>query len=245
MVTLSQAKTFGGIGSILVFIPFVSVAGFILLIIAGSGIADALQDRSIFRNTLGSEIAGIVGALLGAVMIVEVLSGLFTGTLVTSLMTLLLISWVCLLLSAIFLRRLNSAIASQLGVGIFKASAILYMIGAALTILLVGFFILFIAQILQAVAYFSIPDLPPSSSPSSSASSPPLYSQPTDWASPGSTTTPLSSPSSQPIGTPPGAPPQNVPTKFCTNCGSKIALSAVFCNQCGARQPYGGEIVRS
>jgi uncharacterized membrane protein len=220
MVTLSQAKTLGGIGSILVFIPFVSVLGYILVIIAVNGIANDLQDRSIFRNMLGSAIAGIAGALLGAVVVIEVLTGSFSGSLVASLITLLLLSWVCLLLSAIFLRRSYGAIASRLGVGIFKTAATLYLIGAALTIVLIGFFVLFVAQVLQAVAYFSMPTRPPPSVPPYSQGS-------ADWTTTGST---------QPIA---GSGPAtgDEPTKFCTNCGSKIAASAVFCNQCGARQP--------
>jgi uncharacterized membrane protein len=221
MVTLSQAKMLGGIGSILVFIPFVSVLGYILVIIAVNGIANDLQDRSIFRNMLGSVIAGIAGALLGAVVVIEVLTGSFSGSLVAGLITLLLLSWVCLLLSAIFLRRSYGAIASRLGVGIFKTAATLYLVGAALTIVLIGFLVLFVAQILQAVAYFSMPAQPP---PSPSA---PPYSQGSaDWTTAGATS-PVTS----------GPVTWDEPTKFCTNCGSKIAASAVFCNQCGARQP--------
>jgi uncharacterized membrane protein len=222
MVTLSQAKMLGGIGSILVFIPFVSVLGYILVIIAVNGIANDLQDRSIFRNMLGSTIAGIAGALLGAVVVIEVLIGSFSGSLVAGLITLLLLSWVCLLLSAIFLRRSYGAIASRLGVGIFRTAAILYLIGAALTIVLIGFFVLFVAQIFQAVAYFSMPAQPPPPPPST-----PPYSQASaDWTTAGSTS-PIAS----------GPVTQDEPTKFCTNCGSKISASAVFCNQCGARQP--------
>lgn len=220
MGTLSQAKMLGGIGSILVFIPFVSVLGYILVIIAVNGIANDLQDRSIFRNMLGSAISGILGALLGAVVVIEVLTGSFSGSLVAGLITLLLLSWVCLLLSAIFLRRSYGAIAPRLGVGIFKTAGTLYLIGAALTIVLIGFVVLFVAQILQAVAYFSMPAQPPSSMPPSSQAS-------ADWTTMGSTSPATSG----------GPVTPDEPTKFCTNCGSKIAASAVFCNQCGARQP--------
>jgi uncharacterized membrane protein len=48
----------------------------------------------------------------------------------------------------------------------FQTTGLLYLIGAALTIILVGFLILLIAEILQIVAFFSIPEqLPPSMPP--------------------------------------------------------------------------------
>jgi len=82
-----------------------------------------------------------------------------------------------------------------------------------LTIVFVGFIILFIAEIMQAIAFFSIPDRPPTQgagvSPDPSAA-PPL---------------------------PPSMPLQGGPTKFCTNCGTKISPSATFCYACGAKQP--------
>ncbi len=41
---------------------------------------------------------------------------------------------------------------------LFGTAALLYLIGAALTIILVGFLLIFVAQILFIVAFFSLPD---------------------------------------------------------------------------------------
>ena len=65
MATLSQAKTLGGVGSILIFIPFVSIVGYILIIVAVKDISDDLQDKSIFRNVVIAAATGIVGAIAG------------------------------------------------------------------------------------------------------------------------------------------------------------------------------------
>ena len=214
MATLSQAKVLGGVGSILVFIPFVSIIGYILMIVAVRDIANELQDRSIFNNVLIAALTGIVGALAGAfVIFAGVVGSVFTVgvSAIFGVITGLLIVWIFLIISAMFLRRAYDTMSRRLGVNTFGTAATFYFIGAILTIVLVGFLLLFIAEILQAIAYFSIPDQLPTQgaggAPSSMAALPPSVSQPA------------------------GA------TKFCTSCGSKIAAYATFCNSCGAKQP--------
>jgi len=213
MANLSQAKTLGGVGSILIFIPFVSLIGYILLIIAVKDISDDLQDPAIFRNIVISAVTGMVGALAGAfVIFLGVLGAGFTFGIsaIAGVLTGLLAVWVFLVISAVFLRRAYDTMGQRLGVGSFKLAATLYLVGAVLTIVLVGFILLLIAEIVQAVAFFSIPDRPPTQGAG---------------ASTGPTTAP-----------PPSMPPQGGATKFCTNCGTKISPSATFCYSCGAKQ---------
>jgi uncharacterized membrane protein len=211
MATLSQAKTLGGIGSILIFIPFVSIVGYILVIVAVKQISDDLQDKAIFRNIVIAAATGIVGALAGAFVVLgSLLAFGRSGSGVGGLLTGLFVVWVFLVVSAIFLRRTYSTMGQRLGVGSFKTAATLYLVGAVLTIVLVGFLVLFIAEVAQAVAYFSIPDLPPMQR----AGAPTGFS-----AAP-----------------PPSMLPQGGATKFCTNCGAKISPSATFCYNCGAKQ---------
>ena len=50
----------------------------------------------------------------------------------------------------------------------FSTVALLYIIGAILTVIMIGVFIILIAAILEIVAFFSLPD----STPESSASTP-------------------------------------------------------------------------
>lgn len=215
MATLSQAKTLGGVGSILVLIPFVSLVGYILIIIAVKEISDDLQDNAIFNNILIAAITGIVGALAGASFIIfEAIGGILTYGMsaILGAITGLLVVWVFLIVSAIFLKKAYDTMSVKLGVGTFRTAATLYLVGAVLTIVLVGFLVLFVAEILQAVAYFSIPEQRiaqgASTSPGPIATAPP----------------------------PPLASPAAGATKFCTSCGNKIAASATFCNNCGAKQ---------
>jgi len=214
LATLSQAKTLGGVGAILIFIPFVSLVGYILIIVAVRDISNDLQDSSIFNNIVIAGVAGIVGAIAGAFFIFAGLLGsrmTFGVSVAVGLAAGLLIAWISLVISAVFLRRAYNTIGQRLQIKMFRTAATLYFVGAILTIVVIGFVLLFIAEILQAVAYFSIPDRPPmmeAGSPAGFTSAPP----------------------------PPSMPPPGGATKFCTNCGTKISPSATFCYSCGAKQ---------
>jgi uncharacterized membrane protein len=73
--------------------------------------------------------------------------------------------WVFLLVSAVFLRKGYERIAAKLDVKMFATAALMYLIGAALTIVAVGLLVIFIASILQAFAFFRLPDEVPGTTP--------------------------------------------------------------------------------
>lgn len=193
MPQLSQAKTLGGVGAILMLLSFLpavgwllAIAGAVMVLVAIKYISDIVQDSSIFNNTLIAVLLGIVGLVVGVVVIIgTVLATFGLGTisswfaygfpgatnpptvpsgdfisLILGALTGLAIIWVLLLVSAIFLRRSYSTMSRKLGVGMFGTTGLIYLIGAALTIVLVGIILLFVAMILNIVAFFSIPDQP-------------------------------------------------------------------------------------
>lgn len=159
MSRLGDAKILGGIGSILLLIPGVSIVGYILILIAGKYVSDELGDRSIFDNMLYAVIAGIIGVAAAAFIIFTgaVFSFYtFTMSAFTGLIAGLVVAWIGLIVSSVFLRRAYDTMATKLNVGMFRTAGMLYFIGAILTIVLVGFLILFVAAIVQIVAFFSI-----------------------------------------------------------------------------------------
>ena len=184
MASLSQAKILGEVGSILVVLAAIpraggmlSIVGFILLLLAVKEISDHVGDRSIFNNMVISVGAAIVGVVVAVILLAGSLISFFysnglTGQppnlanvppsvwmgLITPILGVLAIVWVALIISAVFVRRSYSSIASKLNVGMFRTAGLVYLIGAATSIVIVGFFILFIAQILLIVAFFSIPE---------------------------------------------------------------------------------------
>ncbi len=166
-----------------------SIAGAIMVLLAIKHVSEVVQDRSIFNNMIIAILLSIVGVVVGVVVIVGAVFttfGLgafssmypnFSGTfpsfsnpssvpigdwmgLIVGALAGLAIIWVLLLVSAIFVRRSYESTATKLGVHMFSMVGLLYLVGAALSIVLVGFLILFVALILNIVAFFSIPDQP-------------------------------------------------------------------------------------
>ncbi len=186
MISLAQTRTLGGIGSILILLSAIpqggailGIVGFILVLIAVKYISDDLADRSIFHNMLVSVILAIAGIIIGAVFIITSLftsfgasmygqpfnPSMFAGPRMAGFLAMffiaLVVIWIFYIVSAIYLRRSYRAIAQELKINMFNTVALLYLIGAVLSIVLVGFFIIYIAEILQVVAFFSIPEQAP------------------------------------------------------------------------------------
>lgn len=207
MSKLSDAKMLGGVGSILQIIPFISIVGYVLVLVSVKYISDEVNDSSIFSDMLYAVITGIVGFIVGAsVLFFGALSSMFTAGIsaITGGFAFLAIVWIVLIVSAIFVRRAFDKMAAKLNVGTFRTAGMLYFVGALLTIILVGFLILFIAFIFQVVAFFSIPD----------NQSAPQAQMPTA-----------------------GSPAAPAGFKYCPSCGSQMPVAAGFCPRCGAKQP--------
>ncbi len=186
MGKLSEAKILGGIGSILIIlsaVPYagivVGIAGFVLVLIAVKYISEYLKDPSIFNNVLIAVILSIVGIAVSYLMVLGYLMASFLGLgriiqgagtgpaqigFFTSALLIIIagivVAWIFMLISALFIRRSYTSIADKLGINLFNTVALLYLIGSALTIVLIGFIIIFVAEILQAVAFFSIEEPP-------------------------------------------------------------------------------------
>ena len=185
MASLGQAKSLGGVGAILVLIGgfvgapggVLAIVGLILVLIAVKYIADVLADQTIFNNMLIAVVLSIIGLVA---LIVIVLSAFYSfigfrnfsfmpGTappvgfvaFVTSIIIGAVIAWVFFLIASIFLKRSYETIGTRLSIGTFHTTGLLYLIGAALSIIGIGLIIVFIAEILQIVAFFSIPEQMP------------------------------------------------------------------------------------
>ncbi len=197
MASLGQAKTLGGVGAILALLFWVPahigivllIVGLVLMLFAVKNIADTVGDQPIFSNMVYSVILAIIGPVIATVVLlaaaasfIGALGGFTPGTMtlpsgfLTAIGFVILagvILWVCILISTIFVKRSYDTIATKLRVDLFRTTGLLFLIGAATLIVLVGFVILFIAAILQVVAFFSIPEQLPSQSPPQQVWGPP------------------------------------------------------------------------
>lgn len=224
MASLSNARTMGGIGGILVFIPGISLVGWILILIALKDISDVVQDKSIFDNALLAGITAIIGSVVLAFFFFFSFAafGIFTF----GFFGVLAAFWALAIVSAIFLKNAYDRAAQKLNNGSFGTAGLLYLVGAITTIVLVGFIIIFIALIFQVIAYFSINDQPmPQAYPGFQA--PPMYPSPPPAY-------PVTPPATQQPTT--STPVESPDVKFCHKCGAKMAKTADYCTMCGTKQ---------
>lgn len=188
MTRLSDAKIMGGIGSILVLLTAVptvgwllAIAGFILILIAIKKISTAVGDATIYSNMILSVVLAIASLVVAAVTVIAgVLKLLGMGSFVNSTFMLnpnlqpgdwigfalavlpgLIAVWVLIIVSAIFLRRSFVSISDKLGVHLFGTAALIFLIGAITVIIGIGFLLILVAEIIFAVAFFSIPEAVP------------------------------------------------------------------------------------
>lgn len=184
-------KTYGGVGSILALllpVPSIgwllAIAGFILTLVAVKYISDLVNDRSIWNDMLLSIVVTIVGVIVGFFVLVASLlrfmglnnlnfadfgssfnpstipTGDWVGLIAWALAGIAVV-WILLTVSGVFLHRGYGKIAKALNVGLFGTAGLLYLIGAATTILVIGFLLIPVAEILLAIAFFSIQDNAP------------------------------------------------------------------------------------
>lgn len=188
MAELSNAKVFGGIGAILMLVgtfipnagPIVSIVGLILVFIAVKTISELTKDDEIYRNYLMHLILSIISivALFVIMLIAFGAAGGFTwitsletaeitdiesfwanfGSIIGGCAVALIVGWILSILAAIYLRKSYNKIAEHTKVDLFKTTGTVYFIGAITTIVVIGLLIIFIARIIEIIAYFSLPD---------------------------------------------------------------------------------------
>jgi uncharacterized membrane protein len=179
-MSLESGKNLAGIGSIFLVIPvpFLSIVGIIMVLVGMKNLSKAYNDESIWKNTLYAVIFGIIGIVASGVTLVSLFfGGIFAGAalelgdatglvgLIAGLIIFLVVAFIFYLLEAIYIRRAFDTLANKSGVGLFRTGGMLLLIGAILTIVLVGLFLIFIAWILILVAFFQIPSSPQSQMP--------------------------------------------------------------------------------
>ncbi len=159
------------------------IAGLILVGVAIKKISDETGERPILNNfllailisVLGGAAAVVAAVALGVVSLLNFFAFLAEEVLenfsptsqevlnwALQFLTIILVSiaivWVSAIVSSIFLRRSYNLITKRLNVDLFKTAGLLYLVGAALIIILIGFIIILVALILQVIAFFTIPE---------------------------------------------------------------------------------------
>ena len=68
----------------------------------------------------------------------------------------MVILFIFVVVAALFYRKSLNSLAQKTGVGLFGTTGLILLIGAVLTIIVIGFLLLWVAMILLTVAFFSI-----------------------------------------------------------------------------------------
>jgi uncharacterized membrane protein len=175
---LGAAPGVGGLTGIL------SLIGAILVVVALKGFADHYKEDGIFNNALYAIIAVIVGAVTFVATLIFAAVDFFTAlgldiTNIQNWSSLSQIDWqavdmnlilrfvgvvllalvillVFLVITVVFLRRSLRSMATKTGVGLFATTGTLMLVGAILTIVLIGIVLIWVAALLLAIAFFSI-----------------------------------------------------------------------------------------
>jgi uncharacterized membrane protein len=160
-MSLESSKTLGGIGAILLAIPFLNLIGIILVLIAMNGMAEYYDDEGIFKNALYGFIFGVVGviALIAVIImfafgfaVVSPVVGPFAG--IGLVLMVVIVLYVFSLIAAIFYRSSLNRLSEKSGEQMFNTAGLILLIGAAIP--LIGEVLKFIAWILAAVGFFNI-----------------------------------------------------------------------------------------
>jgi len=179
------------------YAALLTLIGAILTLIALKGLSDHYNALGIFNNALYGFITLIIGgvAFIGTMMVMALMAiskididwtnpsairqyfmdlnnlwGIIAAVIIA-----LVVLFIFVIVSAILFRKSLSTLSMKTGEKIFETAGLLWLIGAVLTIILVGFILIWIAWILIAVGFFSIktpaaqpPAAPPQPPPSTS-----------------------------------------------------------------------------
>ena len=189
-----SSKMIAGIGSLMIAISFlvfvgwavlvIGLIGVILALIGIKGLADSYGEPGIFNNALWALIFMIIGVIAFVVItvfsvfvgITGIAAGDFSNiwTWITGIIIGFVVLFVFFILHAVYIRKSFSLLSNKTGEKLFDTAGLVMLIGAILTIVIVGVVILLIAWILAAVAFFTMrttatppPPPPPTTAPPS------------------------------------------------------------------------------
>lgn len=177
LMFISPLLTFG-----VPYAGLLGLIGFVLVLIALKGVGDYYNENGIFNNALYGFMVGIIGCVVSVGVFVgtalaiiadigvsdwmnpnEWTAAFTAETALDSLLTLLgaivialVMLFITVILTAWFYRKSFNLLSTKSGVGMFGTAGLILLIGAFLTIVLVGLLLIWIALILLAVAFFSI-----------------------------------------------------------------------------------------
>jgi len=173
-----RTKTFGGVGYILVLASMVlgfmlpgingiiSIAGFVLILLAYLNLAREFSDPDIKSLTIKSIIFGVAAAALIVIAVVTGFAAVFKASasegaqsaatgLSVGMVLLGIAAYGLLVVSSYFWYKVNELLAAHTKMDMFKTGGLLQFIGTIGSIIIVGGILVLVGYILLTVAFFS------------------------------------------------------------------------------------------
>jgi len=179
VIPIRYAGIISLVGLILVLIALYGFAGIysergifnnflygILVVIVGAVVAVGVAIASVLTSlmTLLYELyPGWNGDWLALSELMPDISGITPGDvmpLLGGLIIVVVVIWVAIIIAAFLMRRSLNALSAKTNVNLFSTAALLLLIGAFLTIVIVGLLLIWIAMLLVAIAFFKIKTQP-------------------------------------------------------------------------------------
>jgi uncharacterized membrane protein len=224
MSSFESSKTMAIIGSLMLiignFIPYVGsvvdIIGIILFLMAIKCFSTIYQDPGMYQNAFSGIVYYIIAAIAAAVAVGSLALGFATifliGFGIVIFIAALVIAFIFYVLAASRLRKTFYDLAQKTGEQSFHTAGTLLWLGAILTIIFVGIFLIFIAWIFALIAFISM----------KTTVEPGNQQQPYGYAPPPPTTSPARTATA---------------TRYCPNCGQPVDANSAFCPHCGKQLP--------
>ncbi|MDR2719652.1 MAG: DUF996 domain-containing protein [Nitrososphaerota archaeon] len=205
-------KTFAGIGSILLCVPFANIVGIFLVLRSMKELSEHYKVSLIFDDFLKR---GLFCSALSSIF--GVLTLLSTDGSGPEFLVLSIIPFIIFALLGAYLMigtKAFYALAERSNTPLFNTAGKLIRIGAVLSIIIIGLFVMYVGFIIAALGFFSLKS-GTTSRAYGSAPPPPAY---------GSAPPP-------PVQQPP--PTTSSKANFCSKCGARLESGNAFCSNCG------------
>ncbi len=181
LIILGLVPTIGG---------FFMLLGIILVLIALKGYADTYKENGIFNNALYAIIFVIIGAVVSIAILLYVAVGFATSLGINNLMDLtswqqlewqqvvnfdmirpyilpvvlaLVVLFAFTIFAAFYFKKAMNNLSEKTGVKLFHTTGTLFFAGAILTIILIGFLIIYVSFILLLISFYE--SKPPQQNP--------------------------------------------------------------------------------
>ncbi|NJE01194.1 DUF996 domain-containing protein [Thermococcus sp. JdF3] len=166
MENLKNARTWGGIGAIFSLFYVTYLVGFVLKLFAVKNIAEATKKENIFKDYIWAALLNITASLILSWAFYNMWDKMAdvihdpekVAELTSAFGTWSLIAVVIMIIGVWFMKKSYDAIARETGVGTFHTAALFYLMGAILTLIMVGYFFIMVGAIMEIMAFFALPE---------------------------------------------------------------------------------------